>query len=177
VLAAALALTACKKDAPEASLPAATQVGANTAGCLIDGKPFIAAEYGGGLLSNPIPALQDGFYEDSLYYLTITGVTNAGKTQIYLFFRSQQQGTYSFDKVTPILDFAGLRYTLNYAACKFDNSNELYITNSSQIGNVSLLYANYKAGISAGTFEFTAASQIDPRKTVTITSGRFDRKQ
>lgn len=84
-LATALALPACKKDAPEASLPPATQVGANTGGCLINGQPFIAAEYGGGLLSNPVPALQGGFAFDSVYYVTLNGEYQGQKGSIMLF--------------------------------------------------------------------------------------------
>lgn len=41
-LAAALLFAAgCKKDDPEAGLPAATHTGANTFGCLVDGQVFV----------------------------------------------------------------------------------------------------------------------------------------
>ncbi len=176
-LAAVLSLSMCKKDTPEASLPAATQVGANTGGCLINGQPFVATGWGGSLLSNPIPALSGGFYEDSLYYLTLAGVTSRGNTHVYLFFRNQISGTYLFNQKTSILDRAGLRYTLSYGACDFADGNELYITDAQHIGQIILAQANTKNGISAGTFEFTAVSQLNPTKIITITDGRFDRKQ
>lgn len=172
-----LALPACKKKDPEASLPAATQVGANTGGCLINGQPFVAAKYGGGILSNPIPALASGFYEDSLYYLVMAGNTNRGRTKVSLFFRSQKPGIYNFDRDTPTLDVAGLRYTLNYATCNFSETNEEYTTTSQYIGQAVLTLVEVNTGISAGTFEFTAVSTLDPTKTVTITNGRFDRQQ
>ena len=174
---ALLSLGACKKDDPEAGLPPATEVGANTGGCLINGQSFVAASYGGSLLSNPIPALQGGFYEDSLYYLTLSNKTSRGSTNVYLFFRKQVPGNYLFNKNTPTLDRAGLRYTLNYGACFFSDTKELFITDAQHTGHVELTYANVSSGISAGTFEFTAASQVDPTKTITITNGRFDRKQ
>ena len=169
--------SSCKKDDPEAELPAATQEGKNTGGCLINGERFVATGWGGSLLSNPIPALSGGFYEDSLYYLTLAGKTGRGNTHVYLFFRSQLSGTYFFNQNTPSLDRAGLRNTLRYAACDFSDSNELYITDIQHTGQVVMTKADVINAISAGTFDFIAASQQDPTKTVTITSGRFDRKQ
>ncbi|OGX86013.1 hypothetical protein BEN47_13630 [Hymenobacter lapidarius] len=175
-LAALLATSACKKDEIDA-LPKATQEGKNTAGCLVNGEGFVAAESGGSLLSNPTPALAGGFYEDSLYYLTLAGKTSRGKTRIRLFFRSQSPGTYLFNQTTPNLDRAGLRYTLGYAACEFSDTKEFYITNAQHTGQVVLTRADLSRGITAGTFEFTAASTFDPRKTITVTKGRFDRRQ
>ena len=177
ILILALAASACKKNDPEAGLPPATQEGRNTAGCLVNGERFVAAESGGSLLSNPIPALAGGFYEDSLYYLTLAGKTNRGITRIHMFFRSQSPGTYFFNQTTPSLDRAGLRYTLRYAACYFLETKEFYITDAQHTGQVVLTRADLRSGISAGTFEFTAASTFDPRKTVTVTKGRFDRRQ
>ena len=55
-----LALAGCTKEAPDAGLPAATQEGKNTSGCLVNGERFVAAEYPGSLLSNPILALPAG---------------------------------------------------------------------------------------------------------------------
>lgn len=66
-------VAACKKDSPEAGLPPATQTGANSGGCLINGERFIAKEYPGTLLSNPIPPLGGGFAFDSVYYITHSG--------------------------------------------------------------------------------------------------------
>lgn len=177
LLTVALLVVACAKDSPEAGLPKATQEGRNTAGCLIDGERFMAAESGGSLLSNPTPALSGGFYEDSLYYLTLAGKTKRGNTKIHLFFRSQLPGTYFFNQTTLSLDRAGLRYTLRYAACDFSDTNESYITTVQHTGQMVLTRADLRAGISAGTFEFTAVSNLDPSKTIRVTSGRFDRRQ
>ena len=173
---AALLATACKKDDPEAGLPPATHEGRNTGGCLINGERFVATGWGGSLLSNGTSALAGGFYEDSLYYLTLSGVTGRGNTRVYLFLRSQQSGKYLFNQNTLNLDRGGLRYRLDYAACSFSGSDELYITNGQHTGQL-ILATNPSSGVSSGTFEFTAASTFDRSKTVTITSGRFDRRQ
>ncbi|SHM27654.1 DUF6252 family protein [Hymenobacter psychrotolerans] len=178
LLALLLTASACKKDSPEAGLPPATQRGANTGGCLINGERFVAMGWGGSLLSNPIPPLGGGFFYDSLYSLRINGVYQNQNTTLTLFFRSQALGTHYLNQNTLSLDQGGLRIeTLNHATLMASGPSELYITNSRNTGIIILSYANKTNGISAGTFEFTAASQADPAKTITITHGRFDRKQ
>ncbi len=177
-LVASLALSACKKKDPQASLPAATQVGANTAGCLINGQAFVAADYGGGLLSNPIPALSYGFAFDSVYYLVMTGAYQGGRATVSLFIRTQKKGIYLLNQDTQYYPLGSPRVVANSAVFTTAGSaGEVYVTNAQHTGKVELSRADLSSGIGAGTFEFTAASQADPTKTVTITNGRFDRKQ
>lgn len=173
----ALSAGGCKKDGPEAGLPAATQNGANTGGCLINGELFVATGWGGSLLSNPTPALFGGFSFDSLYTVQLNGQLNKKNTTISLFFRSQRIGTYLFNKNTQYYPQISARYALNHAVLYSDNAGDIYVTNIQHTGKTVLAFANVQMGISAGAFEFTAASTFDPTKTVTITSGRFDRKQ
>ncbi|MCI1187815.1 DUF6252 family protein [Hymenobacter sp. DH14] len=174
-LAAVLLLAAgCKR--PRGG-PAAGHAGRQKHGRLPGQRRAVCRYWlGGDLLSNPTPPLSGGFYEDSLYYLTLSGTTSRGNTHVYLFFRSQKSGKYAFNQSTPSLDRGGLSHTLNYAACSFAGSNELYITDARHTGRV-IVTANSNSGISAGTFEFTAASTFDPSKTITVTKGRFDRQQ
>lgn len=177
-LAVLLMSSGCKKDAPDAGLPPATQSGANTAGCFIDGERFIATGWGGSLLSNPIPPLGGGFFYDSLYYLRVNGIYRGKNSVLSLFFRSQTPGSYNLNQSTLTLNQGGIGLrTLNHASLSSDGDPNIYVTNAQHTGKVLLTSANRSNGISAGTFEFTAASQMDPTKTVTVTSGRFDRKQ
>ena len=177
-LAAAVALAAsCKKDDPEAGLPPATQAGKNTGGCLINGERFVATGWGGSLLSNPTPPLFGGFSFDSIYTVDLNGQLNGRNTTVSLFFRSQKVGTYLLNKKTGYYPQTSARYALNHAVLYFDNAAELYGTDVQHTGKVVLAFANVQTGISAGTFEFTAASTFDPSKTITVTSGRFDRQQ
>ena len=176
-LAIILFLPACKKKDPEASLPAATQVGANTGGCLINGQPFVAAKYGGGVLSNPIPALDYGFSFDSLYYLVMTGTYQGSRATITLFLRSRRVGKYLFDKTTPYYPMGSPRIVENSATFAISNSNgETYVTDAQHTGQIELTRADTVNFIASGLFEFTAVSTLDPTKMVTITNGRFDRK-
>ena len=172
-------LTMCgKKEAPDAGLPAATQNGANTGGCLINGERFVATGWGGGLLSNPIPPLSGGFSFDSVYILRLYGQHQGRNTTVMLFFHSQQPGTYLLNQNTQYYPQTTHRYALNHATYGQDGAgSEVYVTSAQRTGQVVLTYADVNRGIGAGTFEFTAASTLDRTKTVTITSGRFDRKQ
>lgn len=180
-LTAALLLTGCsKKSDPQAALPPATQEGRNTGGCLIDGQPFVATGWPSGSLfgGTPTDPLEGGFYEDSLYYLQLAGRVNGEKAAVTLFLRSRTPGRHLLNLTTPTLDQGGLRRTLDHATYEVRGANsETYITDAQHTGSIVLTQANLNAGLSAGTFEFTAVSTLDKTKTVTITQGRFDRKQ
>ena len=182
LLAALLSLAQCKKDDPQADLPAATQSGANTAGCLINGQPFVATGWDTGLLSGSIKPLRGGFSFDSIYYLQLNGQLKGVNTTVTLYCYSPKTskypvaGTYLFDKKTQY--YSRAIFVLNHATyTSSDSNNEVYVTDTQHTGQVILTVADAVRNLSAGTFEFTAASQTDPTKTVTITSGRFDRKQ
>ncbi len=174
-----LLVVGCKKDAPEAGLPPATQVGANTGGCLINGERFVATGWGSNnILSNAVPPLFGGFSFDSLYVIELNGQFKGQNTSVKLFFRSQKAGTYNLNKNTQPYPQRTALYALNHATYEASGAqSEVYVTSARYTGQVQLTYANVQQGLSAGTFEFTAASQADPSKTVSITSGRFDRKQ
>lgn len=178
---AVLLLTTCsKKDDPEAGLPPATQEGKNTAGCLVNGERFVATGYGSGL--SRVGAMSGGFSFDSLYHIEFSGTIGDKNIDISFFLRNVRRpprtGIYLFNQTTQYYPQGTADFVLNHATCSFsNNTGEVYVTNSQKIGKAELTYLDYNRGISAGTFEFTAASTFDPSKTVTITSGRFDRQQ
>ena len=184
-LAVALLAASCKKDDPEAGLPPATQVGANTGGCLINGERFVATGWdSGSVLSNPVPSLDGGFAFDSLYWLQMAGKQGENRIYVSIFLKRvgrtpPKTGTYSLDANTQYYPQGGAAFVLNHATYRISGTSggETYVTSSQHTGLVNLNYADYSKGISAGTFEFTAASTFDPGKTITITSGRFDRQQ
>jgi hypothetical protein len=173
-----LALAGCAKDDPEAGLPKATQEGKNTGGCLVNGERFVAAESGGSLLTNPIPALRGGFAFDSVYYVSLNGTYQSQRATILLFLHTRVVGTYLLNQTTQYYPQGDPAVILNHATFTIAGSGgETYVTNARDTGKVILTRMDKRADISSGTFEFTAASTFDPSKTVTITSGRFDRKQ
>ena len=178
-LALVLFAAGCKKNDPEASLPPATQEGKNTAGCLIDGKAFVAKSYGGGVLSAPLPAMEGGFSFVNSYRLSMRGNLNGDAVEVMLFFQGWQLGTYLLDKDTKYYPQGDPLVLLNHATFRYVDSStkEEYGTDAQHTGQVVLTTADVRNGLSAGTFSFTAVSNQDPRKIITITNGRFDRKR
>ncbi|MFD1467731.1 DUF6252 family protein [Hymenobacter caeli] len=177
-----LGLAACKKDDPEASLPAATQEGENTAGCLVNGQALVAHSYGGGILSAPVPALQGGFAFDHSYYLLMDGQLDGKGVEVMLFLQGPQpgiypaMGTYLLNMNTQYYPRGVSSSVLNHATYRTNDSPEVYVTNARHTGRVTLTATNKAQGLSAGTFEFTAVGTQDSTKTITITNGRFDRR-
>lgn len=170
-----LALSSCKKDDPAASLPAPTQEGRNTAGCFIDGHAFVAAPYGGGTLSTPLPALSGGFAFDSSYHVVMRGQVNGEAVEVMLFLQGRQPGKYLLNRTTPCYPQATPSHVRSHATYTLARSQEVYVTTVRHTGEVVLTKVSSAWSSSAGTFSFTAVSTRDSTKTVTITSGRFDR--
>lgn len=177
-LAAVLLAAGCKKDDPEAGLPPATQEGKNPGGCLVNGERFVAAESGGSLLTNPILALRGGFAFDSVYYVSMNGTYQGQRATILLFLRTRVAGTYYLNRTTVYYPQGDPLQVFSHATFTVSGSHgEVYVTNAQHTGQAVLTRADIARGISAGTFEFTAASMFDPSKIVTVTKGRFDRQQ
>ena len=174
----ALAASGCKKEAPEVGLPPATQEGENTAGCLVDGQPFVAQPIGGGILSAPLPALIGGFSFVHSYYLSMYGKVNGQEAVVMLFFQGWQTGTYALDQDTEYYPQGTSQTVLNHATFRYlqSSTQEKLGTDAHHTGQVVLTKADVPHHLSAGTFSFTAVSKQNPGKTVVITQGRFDRK-
>ena len=178
----ALALSGCKKNS-SSPLPEATNTGANTAGCYINGQPFVATGFGSG--PGRVQGLGGGFAYDSAYYLRMNGKfgDREGSLQIFLNSvpRKTNQGlikTFLLNQNTPVMPAALPNQCRSYAVFfPNDGSRELYVTNAQHTGKVTFSYVSISSGLAAGTFDFIAVSSIDPTKTLRVTDGRFDRKQ
>ncbi|MBC6697652.1 DUF6252 family protein [Hymenobacter puniceus] len=172
-------LTACKKEEVDA-LPEATRTGQNTGGCLIDGKAFVAKGWpSGGILGpNAIPPIGGGFAFDSAYYVRIYGQRDGQNVTVTLYLQKDIPNTYLLNRTTQYYPQGAPNVILSHATYSISGSGgEVYVTDAQHIGRVDLTNADLRTGIGSGTFEFTAASTFDRTKTVTITNGRFDRKQ
>ena len=181
-LAAALLAASCTKDDPEADLPPATQEGKNTAGCLINGEVFTANGFGSG--PGRVAGIAGGFAEDSLYQLRLNGKAGGKEYSISVFIASFPRtgkplaGSYSLNKNTPYSPPELPWRCQNHATVTpNDYSGELYGTTSAYTGQVQISRADVLHNIASGTFEFTAVNNLDPTKTLRVTSGRFDRQQ
>ncbi|MDQ2770013.1 MAG: DUF6252 family protein [Bacteroidota bacterium] len=150
-----LSASSCKKDGPEAGLPAATQEGKNTFGCLVDGQLFVPLPPAGINSSSRDPLEASKYRTDIL-------VSGRGNGYVDFALRNAfQPGTYSL----------GETRTGSYGS--HDVSAGTYYTDAAHSGTVTLTRIDTVARIASGTFQFTA---LDFRsgKTVTVTDGRFD---
>jgi hypothetical protein len=165
-------LTQCSRckdqdPTPEQQLPPATQTGANTFGCLVNGKPYLPAGNNG--TSNYAVLYDPGFNGGNL---DIRTYNKAGEKNQRLLLGGEginQVRTYplgyafatgiSFEDITrsPLCSLHSSRDNDTY--CK---------------GTLTITRLDLQAGIISGTFEATLARP--GCDTVRITQGRFDKK-
>jgi hypothetical protein len=165
-------LTQCSRckdqdPSPEQQLPPATQTGANTFGCLINGKPYLPAGNNG--TSNYAVLYDPGFNGGSLDIRTynkagsndlylLVGGDSIAQVQTYLMKIGSSTGIYFDDPSRP-------------ASCTTVNTGD---KDTYRKGRLMITRLDLQAGIISGTFEATLARP--GCDTVRITQGRFDKK-
>lgn len=157
---------------PKDPLPRATQIGANTFGCKIDGKTYIPD--GGGPFSGLKPI--EGGYLITIHNprrrVIYIRVYAQNKEQLSLYIDGFAVGTYPLNLTTrprpdnPIPESYGFYQSTSGAA---------YITNAKCTGSVRITKSDTLSGIISGNFSFTPCSSLTgSQQTVSITEGRFD---
>ena len=162
-------LMTCKKDD---GLPPETQTGANTFGCLVNGKKWIPT--GGAGLFSRIEPVYGGLYDIPLNPRVIAIKVRAnspGREGMDIFVRASKVGEYIFNKST--LSINNDSKAENYAAYG-DTEGRVYYTNPQATGKVIITKADTITGNVAGTFYFTARNPKG--ETIEVTKGRFDVK-
>lgn len=158
---------ACKKNELNA-LPPATQVGANTFGCLVNGKAWVPS--GKGLFSDkPL----EGGYEDTprLRNCVWIQVTNKDGTRLDIFLREVNSiGEYTLKEDISAIYPTSINPS-NYAYY-YDGTGG-FITTATHTGKVAITKADTVGKTVSGTFEFTGYNP-KTRQTVSVTQGRFD---
>ena len=145
----------CKKDGPEAGLPAATQEGKNTFGCLVDGQVFVPKP------GQAISITKREPLEASIYRIDLL-VSGMGNGHVEFALRNAfRPGTYSLSEIQ----------SASYGRYQFGSND--YYTTAAHAGTVTLTRIDTVAKVAAGTFQFTALD-YQSGKTVIVTDGRFD---
>jgi hypothetical protein len=153
----------CKKEDnkpinPIDQLPPATQIGANKAGCLVNGEVFLPKGYG---------IILNCFYQDGLNFgLGISQEKDKKLNSVKILIGNQnltEGNTYQLGQ-----NNKNGKYTVYY-----DNfrPNE-YETTSSITGELKITYHNFDKAIISGTFWFDAINSNGEK--VQIREGRFD---
>jgi hypothetical protein len=155
----------CKKtDLSE--LPPATQTGANTFGCLVNGKAFLPSGYDGSKPNFKLvidPAFQNGNFDLIVYRLV------NDKYESISFFSNNIKavGTYNIHSGQNLY----FDYINDITNCKYLFSNDTYSDGVLKINKYDLI-----TGIFSGEFECKVFDQTTSCDTIRITNGRFDKK-
>ncbi|GAA4352526.1 hypothetical protein GCM10023185_12320 [Hymenobacter saemangeumensis] len=168
--AAAALFSACGKDDPDPvdQLPPATQTGANTFGCLVNGKPWGPR----GNISYPNYTVSyDVFPDGGLLEIATYRIYGSGTNDLqFLSLWTKQMngpGTYSFlNTQTAIAGFADQRTNCDWRS---RDSTTTY-----RRGQLTITRLDLQAGIVSGTFSFTLYKP--GCDSIRVTDGRFDRK-
>jgi hypothetical protein len=147
---------------PKETLPPATQTGANTFGCYVNGKLWVPKGYNG---TSNLDLSYDPTFKGGTFNLSTYRIVSDNKQDILIgAYSLASVGNYNFNaKGSPIALFYD-RKTL----CSYDNPQD-YLK-----GSLIITKLDISLGIASGTFEFTLAkSGCD---TVKVTQGRFDMK-
>jgi hypothetical protein len=175
-----LGIMACRKDEPPQDcppdLPCATQYGANTFGCYIDGVPWVAgvAPYVFDPSAHPIEAEHDetGYGQD--YY-----------SQFRLSARSIDSSGYQFWSISfrPLKDTITMtEYNYNFDNLSVEakiivgnQGNKTYVIDTLSPYIIKVHKYNTEKGVISGLFNFKMISKSG-EDTIIITNGRFDVK-
>lgn len=167
ILFAATLFTGCKKDKGEDQLPPATQIGANTFGCKINGRVFVPKGYDPNRIKpNPHIIYDYGLNGQPYLYIEVNRFKDYNGQQIISFGNLNNLGYYS---LSDNMSFSCLWPNVigSCGTVAFDTTIQKwgggYIT--------KLDIANH---IISGTFDFKYKTQSCD--TVYITDGRFDIK-
>ena len=153
-------------------LPPATQTGANTAGCLVNGIAFLPKGYvvPGNLVCN--------YTDGENFSLKISEKIFQGSTQMLrsVIFGSQNQNLHDNVGVSFALgqnNYDGYSkfgtYVINGA---FTDDPNYYSTSSTITGEFKITYFNYNQAIISGTFWYDAINSTGQK--VEVRNGRFD---
>jgi hypothetical protein len=144
-------------------LPPATQTGAGTFGCLINGEPFVDNS-----------GFFNCFYQfvDGKYYFNITANFDNKIPKVISLATNALQ--IDFDSTYQLLDRNQGHF---YAEVTFDNNPPLFLndntTNNLDTGVITINYFSLENNIISGTFNFKIRDTIN-NKIYNITEGRFD---
>jgi hypothetical protein len=157
-----------------AKLPAYTQVGAGTFGCLLNGKAFIPSTCCGDFFNPPLPSLNAIYYpsEKSGIIGSINKKNDKNSFyQIGLIYYSDFNNirlpkSYDLKETSNEFNYSGGDISIKQSA-----THSRYTTYNPNSGTLLISNLDTINQIISGTFEFKAANETD---TITITDGRFD---
>lgn len=164
-----LTFTSCSKDEecdnPIDCLPAITQVGANTAGCLVNGKALVPG--GQGLNTGSVLKAQYRYSDDndSVFGLSIKNLVGEGNKMLQITLRNEKlvEGA-TYELSSPESNQTGSYNDLHMGG---------FVTNQTNTGELFISKIDEERQIVSGTF-WLNAEETRSGEIVKIRNGRFD---
>ena len=169
-------IVSCKKEKTAedelAKLPLATQTGANTFGCLVNGKAWVAQNQDCFLLCDPSFKMYFDSYRGgslSLIAIWLDSKREIDQRLTLAFDSANFKMEHTFNSVDEI-KFSFTNYNSIYGCGNFHSIDSIVQTN----GSIIISKYDLSADIISGTFQFTL---FKPGcDTIKVTNGRFDKK-
>ena len=161
----------CKKDKTEptelSKLPAATQIGANTFGCLVNGVVFV--NKGADVNNSNFRLIVDPTFQNGAFQIRVYSIQNSKYERININSNDiNGTGLYHVQGNTgPIF----IDYSNDNSNCNFNQSATCYLK-----GSLNLTRYDVANGIFSGTFQFNMKDPTFNCDTLKISEGRFDKK-
>jgi Family of unknown function (DUF6252) len=171
IILSAFFFVSCKKDISE--LPPATQTGANTFGCKIDGVFWAPQSFAGTNASNKLEASYGGNNDVFINARNFSSSPTETEFEIYLK-NVTGPGVYNLNTATGISPGQSASYAY-YIKRKITPLNE-WVTNAQFTGTVEITKSDKVNHIISGTFSFTAGVLSGTGAALNVTEGRFDVK-
>jgi hypothetical protein len=151
-------------------LPAATQTGANTFGCLVNGQAFVPKNR--SLLQGPIMQCNYIYTLGGYYFDVSGGNSNSNGTPVSILIQTDSL-TIKDGQTLPLTGYAiaGEASGTYITSASSVSPLSYFHTNSNASGQLNITHMDTIKQIVSGTFYFTAVNNGD---TVKITNGRFD---
>lgn len=160
-------------------LPNATQIGANTFGCYIDGKLLVPRDGTGSILGPDSGASFLGGYPDGAYNeLDIRDYKSSRTASILIHIHDLRQlgeGNYVVDESNGARGIDGLDHT--YIHCRIFNEalgKYQYYRSFDNSGTIEITRFDWSNGIVSGLFSCRVINSTNSDDIIEITEGRFD---
>ncbi|WGH74388.1 DUF6252 family protein [Tenacibaculum tangerinum] len=160
-------------------LPPITQTGANTFGCVVNGKVLIpkdALPSLGGPQSSARRGLSVNYHSNNNFVIYAGNFRGENKPNIYIYINNlTSTGTYSFglSNGESISTFEPTYPHCWIKPFSIAVNGQKYLSNTNS-GIVTITKFDSVNNIISGTFQLTAFDENNPRETIEVTNGRFD---
>lgn len=160
-------LFSCKKETSE--LPPATQIGANTFGCRVDGEFWVPSGFG---IVPTAPILEARFVADDLYINARNFSTSPTETEFEIFIKGvTATGDYLLNTTT---GYPGGSVSYGYYVHRRFTPDNEWITSAQYTGTVTITKIDTITRFVSGTFGFNAINLYNTSQLLAVTEGRFD---